>query len=74
MGLHGTAGPRAGQRRGPGQPLGLPARTLHSELGSLLGQACADRVAHLGTLSIAGGIAGAQILGRRIARGNHFCA
>jgi hypothetical protein len=74
MGLHGTAGPRAGQRRGPGQPLGLPARTLHSELHSLLGQACADRVAHLETFSIAGGIAGAGILGRRLAQGNHLRA
>jgi len=47
MGLHRTARPRAGQRRGPGKPLGLPAHTLRSELDSLQGHECADRVAHL---------------------------
>jgi hypothetical protein len=60
MGLNGTAKPRAGQRRGPGMPLGLPAHAHSSELNSLVGHECADRVAHLRTLTFAGEVPGSE--------------
>jgi hypothetical protein len=74
MGLHGKAWPRAGQRRGLDRHFSLPTRVHKSELGPLPGLQCADRVAHLGTFTFAGEIAGDEMLRRAALRINHICA
>jgi hypothetical protein len=74
MGLHGKAWPRAGQRRGLDRHFSLPTRVHKSELGSLPGLECANRVVHLGTFTFAGEIAGIEMLRPAALPINHICA